>query len=262
MKKLPILRVVGQDTNEIEDVVVREHSAAIVLNNREVVTLLCSPTKLEYLAAGFLLSEGLLTRRDDISTMKITGDGQRSMVRVETKEPGEVAKYVSSARLIASSGGRGVSSDSKAEPKNQIKVESHVKISPDQVLALVEEFHQRSLVFAATGGVHSAALCTTEGVLVFSDDIGRHNAIDRVFGECLLKDIATDERLIVTSGRVSSEILLKVARRNVPIIISVSAPTDVAVQLADSSGVTLVGFVRGSRMNVYAHDWRVKADGR
>jgi len=261
IKKLPVLRIKGQAVNEFEDTVVKEHSATIMMNDQEVVTLLCSPTNLEYLAAGFLLGEGLLQSHDDIVITSVDGDEQTSTVRVEVKEPGEVSKHTSSRRLIASSGGRGAAFSS-ALPDSYPKIESSVEISASEILALVEDFHQRSPVFEATGGVHSAALCSPDDVLVFSDDIGRHNALDKVFGECLLKDISTADRIIVTSGRVSSEILLKVARRRVPVIISVAAPTDVAVQLAENLGITLVGFVRGSRMNVYTHDWRVKIDGK
>ena len=105
-------------------------------------------------------------------------------------------------------------------------------------------------------------MCDTESILVFSEDIGRHNAIDKVFGQCLLEDIPTDGRIIITSGRISSEILLKVAKRNIPIIISKSAPTDLGVRLASDLGVTLVGFVRGKRMNVYTNGWRVAVDGK
>ena len=261
IKKLPILRVIEEDTRGIEDVVAREHSAVIVLNDREIVTLLCSPLDLEYLAAGFLLSEGLINTRDDIIKIEVTGEEGKSVVRVETKEPGDIAEYTSAARLIASSGSRGASSGNRADTKSRAKVASRVEISSGQIFTLVEEFHRCSPVFTATGGVHSAALCSTDGILVFSDDVGRHNAIDRVFGECLLKDMATAERIMLTSGRVSSEILLKIARRKVPIIISVSAPTDVAVDLADSMGITLAGFVRGKKMNIYTHDWRIKRNG-
>ena len=256
-RRVSILRVTDGNTSAVEDVVVREHYATIVLNDREVVTLLCSPAKLEYLAAGFLLSEGLVKSRDDIITTKVAGNKQRSTVRVKVKEPVGVVKYASSGRIIASSGGRGIATDIGAGPKDQVKIESQLKISAGEIVALVEKFHQSSAVFTATGGVHSAALCNTRDIIVFSDDIGRHNAVDRVFGECLLKGIATSDRLVVTSGRVSSEILLKVARRNIPVIISISAPTDLAVRLADSSGITLVGFARGSRMNIYSHQWRV-----
>jgi FdhD protein len=114
-------------------------------------------------------------------------------------------------------------------------------------------------VFKATGGVHSAALCEAKSILVFSEDIGRHNAIDKIFGECILKDIPTEGCLIITSGRVSSEILLKVARRNIPLLISKSAPTNLGVRLADDLGITLVGFARGRRMNIYTNGWRIMA---
>jgi FdhD protein len=142
-----------------------------------------------------------------------------------------------------------------------VKVESQTKISALEVFELVMEFQHRSQIFRTTGGVHSAALCDTKSILVFSEDIGRHNAIDKIFGECILKDIPTDDRIIVTSGRVSSEILLKAVKRNIPLLISKSAPTDLGVKLANDLGVTLIGFVRGKRMNVYSNDWRVASHG-
>jgi FdhD protein len=261
IKKVPILRVDGQDVNAIDDVVVREHTATITLNDREVVTLLCSPGKLEYLATGFLLSEGLVRSRDDIIATRVIGSEQKSTVQVEVKGLVKINDYISSGRLIASSGGRGFSSGTSSGTENRIKQESRIEVSDREIIALVEKFNRRSPVFAATGGVHSAALCNTEDIMVFSDDIGRHNAVDRVLGECLLKGIATSDRLIITSGRVSSEILLKIAKRNIPVIVSVAPPTDVAIELADNMAITLVGFVRGSRMNIYTHQWRITTEG-
>jgi FdhD protein len=143
-----------------------------------------------------------------------------------------------------------------------VKVESKVEIPTLQVIALVKEFQHRSQIYRTTGGVHSAALCDTSDIIVFSEDIGRHNALDKIFGECILNDIATDDRIIITSGRISSEIVLKVAKRNIPIILSKSAPTNLGVRLADDLGVTLVGFIRGRRMNVYTHAERIATDGK
>jgi FdhD protein len=146
--------------------------------------------------------------------------------------------------------------------QNQIKIESKIQISAQDILAMVKEFQQRSEVFKVTGGVHSAALCDTKSILLFNEDIGRHNAIDKIFGECLLKDIMTDDHVVITSGRISSEILLKVAKRNIPILISKSAPTDLGVRLADALGITLLGFVRGKRFNAYTNYSRVVYDGK
>lgn len=224
-----------------------------------MVTLLCSPTDLKYLAVGFLSSEGFLKSKDDIK--KIIVDDQRGVVRVETKEDKEPASELVFKRFITSGCGGGVSFYRAADVQGQVKVESQASISVDEVLVLAKEFQHRSQVYRATHGVHSAALCDTKSILVFNEDIGRHNAIDKILGECILKGIATDDRIIITSGRISSEILLKVAKRNIPVVISKSASTDLAVKLANDLGVTLIGFVRGKRMNIYTHGWRIVTDG-
>ena len=245
-------------SSSIEDEVVREYSLTIILNNQELATLLCSPMNLRYLAIGFLFSEGLLKSKDEIR--KITVDERRGVVWVETVGGEEFDREALFKRLITSGCGRGASFYSATDVQGRVKVESGVEISPFEILALVNEFQQRSRIYRATGGVHSAALCAMKNILVFSEDIGRHNAIDKIFGECILNDIATEDCIIITSGRVSSEILLKVARRNVPIIISKSAPTNLGLRLAVDLGVTVVGFVRGRRMNVYTHVGRIATD--
>jgi FdhD protein len=259
VEKIPILRFTEDGGRNIEDVVAREFPLTVVLNNKEMVTLLCSPVDLKYLAVGFLFSEGLLKDKDEIK--KLLVDDQSGVVRVETEETGELARDVLFKRLITSGCGRGASFYSAADATGQ-KVESQVEISTHKVLSLMREFQHRSQVYRATGGVHSAALCDTENILLFSEDIGRHNAIDKIFGECILKDVTTDGGIIITSGRISSEILLKVAKRNIPIIISKSAPTDLGVKLANNLGVTLLGFIRGNRINAYTNDWRIVHDGK
>ncbi len=257
--KIPILRLTEEGRNNIEDMVAREFPLTIVLNNQELVTLLCSPADLKYLAVGFLFSEGLLNSKDEIK--KVLVDERRGIVRVETEESVELARDVLFRRLITSGCGRGASFYSAADASGQ-KIESQVEMSAHDVFTLVGDFQHRSHIYRTTGGVHSAALCDTKSILVFSEDIGRHNAIDKIFGECILKDIPTDERVVITSGRISSEILLKVAKRGIPIVISKSAPTDLGVRLANDSGITLVGFVRGKRMNIYTNSWRIVTVGK
>ncbi|MBI4284189.1 MAG: formate dehydrogenase accessory sulfurtransferase FdhD [Chloroflexi bacterium] len=253
--RIPVWRLTEEGRSNIEDVVARESPLTIILNNQELVTLLCSPKDLRYLAIGFLCSEGLLDSKDEIK--KIMVDDQRGVVRVETAENNILAKELVFKRFITSGCGRGASFYSAADAQDQAKVESRTQISTAQVLSLVNAFQHHSEIYRATGGVHSAALCDTASILVFNEDIGRHNAIDKIFGECLLKDIATDNRLVITSGRISSEILLKVAKRNIPILISKSAPTDLGVKLAGDLGITLLGFARGKRVNAYTNDWRI-----
>jgi FdhD protein len=233
-KKFPIIRVNKKGRTPQDDFVVKELSLTVILNNRELVTIPCSPSNLDYLAVGVLLAKGPIAGREDIK--KITIDDGNGIVRVEAEETNR----------------------STNEPLSKQRVESDIEISAAEVFALIDEFVQHSELFKATGGVHSAALCDKKKILVFSEDISRHSAIDKIFGRCILEDIPTAGRLLITSGRVSSEVVLKVAKRNIPLLISKSAPTDLGVKLADDLGVTLIGFARDKRMNVYANDWRVK----
>ena len=259
VERFPVVRLTRESRDNIEEVVARESPVTIILNNQELVTLLCSPENLEYLAVGFLSSEGLLKSKDEIK--KILVDSQRGVVRLETVEDKGFAQDVLFKRLITSGCGRGASFYSVADTTSQ-KVESRMEISVAEVFALVSEFQHGSEVYLATHGVHSAALSDRKSMLVFSEDIGRHNAIDKIFGKCLLEDIPTDDRIIITSGRISSEILHKVAKKNIPIIISISVPTNLGVRIADNLGITLIGSVRGKKMNVYSNGWRVVADGK
>jgi len=258
-KRIPILQLTEQGTSKIEDIVVREFPLTIFLNDQELVTLLCSPTNLKYLVIGFLLSEGLIKGKGDIK--KIIVDDQKGVVLVEAEENKGFSGQFLFKRLVTSGGGREASFRSAPDAKCQAKVESEIEISSNVVFSLMDDFVHRSEVFKATGGVHSAALCDKKGILIFNEDIGRHNAIDKIFGECTLKDIPTDDRIAITSGRISSEILLKVAKRNIPVLISKSAPTDLGVKVANDLGVTIIGFVRGRRMNIYTHSRRIAANG-
>lgn len=257
--QLPIKRVTEDGKTDTHDLVTREVPLTVILNSQELVTLLCSPEAVRYLAVGFLSSEGLIRNKDELK--RITVDERRGVVRVETdggeKPAGEVFK-----RFITSACGRGASFYSSSDAHSHEKVESQLTISTSQIFALAKKFQLASETYRSTGGVHSAALCNNTDILVFFEDIGRHNAIDKIFGKCLLENIPTEDRIIITSGRIASEILLKVARRNIPVIVSKSAPTELGVRLAADFGITLVGFVRGKRMNIYTNDWRVVTDGR
>lgn len=238
----------------VDDVVAREFPLTIILNDRELVTLLCSPADLKNLAVGFLASEGLIEDQDEIK--KVLIDETRGVVRVETSGDKSDVEEVFK-RFISSGCGRGASFYSAADVTGASKVQSSLAVTRAEISSLFREFQQKSELYHDTGGVHSAALCDPKGIIVFSEDVGRHNAIDKIFGRCLLESIPTDDRIVLTSGRISSEILLKVVRRNIPVLASKSAPTDLGVRLARDMGVTLLGFVRGNRMNVYANEGRI-----
>jgi len=258
LDNVPIVRIYKDGKGKpkrMKDTVVAEYALTVYLDKKELVTLLCSREKLEYLAIGFLCSEGLIKGKEDLK--EIVLDENQGVIEIVTAEHANTVKNGVSKRLIGSSGGKGISPPTL----DQHKAESTLTITPVEIFSLIEEFVHRSEVFEATGGVHSAALCDTRYILVFSEDIGRHNAIDKVFGECLLKALPTYDRIMITSGRVSSEIVNKVVKRNIPILISKSAPTNRGIELAADLGITLIGFVREERMNLYTHTRRVVPDG-
>ena len=122
----------------------------------------------------------------------------------------------------------------------------------------MHDLQERALIFRATGGMHSAALADREGLIIFYEDIGRHNAVDKIVGESLLRGISLKEKILLCSGRLGSEILLKAAQLQLPLLISRAAPTTLSIELAEALNITLIGFVREGRMNIYSHPHRVR----
>lgn len=253
-EKLPAIRLTQEGSSRVEAIVAREFFATIFFNDREVATLLCSPVGLDYLAAGFLFSEGLIKGREDIK--KIEVDDKLGVIRVKAKNAVQNDARYKSPRLITSGCGGGASFYSLHDAELP-RVESRLEIRSSDIFSLVKAFQHYSPTYLATHGTHSAALCDAGGILVFSEDIGRHNAIDRLFGQCLMEDIPTADRMVLTSGRVSFEILQKVTKRAVPVIISISAPMSLGIKTADKLGITLIGSVRGQSMYIYSHPQRV-----
>lgn len=258
-ESVDVLRITPEVTTTTYSRVVREIPFTIIMNDEELVTLLCSPGDLKYLAVGFLNSEGLVNSKEDIK--KIIVDDWTGVVRVVTNRTEEISSDSIFKRIISSGCGRGASFYSTADTVSQV-VNTKMSLSPDEIFGLVNKFQHYSELYQATHGVHSAALCDRDNILVFNEDIGRHNAIDKIFGKCLLEDISTDNQVVITTGRITSEILYKVAKRCIPILISISAPTNLGINIADTLGITLVALVRGKKMNIYTGGWRIKSDGK
>lgn len=243
-----VTQVNGRTATERDAIVVRESSLTIILNRQEVVKLLCSGQALEYLAIGFLASEGFITERDAVAD--VVYDQERHAVAIETHHDD---RLTIGQRYITSSKG----ATFQTALDSPLRIVSEKPIDAETIYRLMKEFQQRSAVFQKTGGVHSAALSDGGTILVFHEDIGRHNAIDKVLGEALWNGMQTDDKILLTSGRIPGEIIHKVARFGIPIIVSKSAPTGTAVRAATEIGVTLVGFVRGDAMNIYAGRQRI-----
>lgn len=242
-KKFSILRIREEATFEEEDIVILEYPFTIFLNNKEIITLLCSPTSLKNLAIGFLYSEGFIDSFSDIKSVRIN------------KEKGTAYIYLNdiNKKTIASSSGNGTVFYNILDSFKSKKFENQVSIKINHIKELVKEFNKKSQLFIKTGGVHSCALCSNCEILIFEEDIGRHNALDKVFGKALIDGIDTTDKIILTSGRISSEIFIKAAKRQIPVVVSKSAPTSLSVEMANKLNITLIGFARGEKMNIYSN---------
>lgn len=241
---------------EKKDIVAEEAPYTLFLNDKEFVTLVCSPTHLRELAAGFLCSEGILNQPGDLKD--ITINMEDGIIWAETtsapRAQGEFLK-----RYITSCCGRGRSSFYFInDARDIVPVQSPLRVTPAAMLRLAEELEDRASLFKATGGAHGAALCQGEKILLSFEDIGRHNAVDKIYGHCFLNQIKLSDKIIVFSGRVSSEITIKVARMGVPVLVSRSAPTSLGLEMAQELGITLAGFARGNKINIYTHPERIK----
>lgn len=256
--KLPITLYRNSSFSAGNDIVVRETPVTLFLNDREFVTLVCSPGELKELAVGFLCSEGVLQKQEDLKNITIHEDDGLIWVETAGESPsGEMFLK----RFITTCCGRGRASFYFINDARGVSpVTSDLRVTPRAILFLCDGLEQRSSLFRETGGVHSAALCTVEGVVAFYEDIGRHNAVDKIFGRCFLESIPLRDKILVFSGRISSEILIKVAKMGIPVIVSRSAPTELAVNLAEELGITAVGFAREGKFNIYTHPERVVED--
>ncbi len=253
--EVEVARIKGGERVSEGDPVVVEYPFTIFLNGEEFVTLLCSPFSLDCLAVGFLRSEGLLSGAEDLKSIRV--DEEQGMVFVETRAKTDLAEKLYGKRTITSGCGKGTVFFNVLDSLQSKPLESSLRVSSASLLRCMQEMQGHSVLFKTTGGVHIAAVADPDKLLFFHEDIGRHNAVDKIIGECLLKKTPLEDKMLLSSGRLTSEIVIKGAKMRFPLIASRSAPTSLSVQLSRELGITLVGFVRGRRMNVYAHDDRI-----
>jgi len=253
-----IIRLRGDECEELEDLITIEAPVTIFLNGNELVTLLCIPEKIDRLALGFLRSEGILNSIDEVISLHVKQ--AEGLVEVELKSESGLVEKLYGKRTITSGCGKGTIFFNVLDSLRSSPMEGDLKISANKICLLMEALQEKAELFKLTGGVHSAALADREGILYFAEDIGRHNAIDKIIGECLLAGIPTDDKIIISSGRLSSEILLKAAKLKIQLLVSRAAPTSLCIELAESLNITLAGFVRGKRINLYSHCWRIETD--
>ena len=224
-----------------------EMSLTIYVNGQELVTILCTPTRLNCLVLGFLYSEGIISSTHEVASMRICEDDSTADVKLSKTD-----FTMPQRRTLTSGCGSGVSFGAREQ-----KVDSDLTVTPVEVLALMKQLHQQQNLFQQCGGIHCSALCDRKQILVAAEDIGRHNTLDKILGECLLKGQSTRDCILLTTGRISSEMLLKAAKMQVPVVVSRGSPTERAIVLGRDLNITVVGYARGSRLSAFSGEERL-----
>lgn len=238
------IRVFSADGDDMKvGIISDEDLLTFYLNNLKFISLFALPKNLKELIVGFLISEGVCSF-DDIKEIRM--DGTNVFVEIEGKDRIELLTE------LRSSGCSGIMT---AEPK---PIENDVIFSKKIILDSLKHFADCSLEWSKTGGTHAAFLISKDGKLLTKfEDVGRHNALDKVVGWSFINSADLSENFLLFTGRLSSGIVTKAARSGIPMVVSNTAPLSKAVSLGDRLGLTLVGFARDSRFNVYTCDYRI-----
>ncbi|GGK04625.1 sulfurtransferase FdhD [Lentibacillus kapialis] len=251
-----VIRFDGEAPLSLEDEIAIEFPMTVLLNGEEFATMVCSPTALEELAIGFLASEGIIRSYKEIVSLLV--DESKGFAYIDIAKKSEAIPQDQSKRFIGSCCGKSRQFYFQSDVRTAKTVYSRLSVTVEQCYRLMNQLQLESEQFIRTGGVHNAALAEPDEMLAIRMDIGRHNTLDKIYGHIIKQHVPVKNKLIVFSGRISSEILLKISKIGTGIVISKSAPTDLALQLANDLGITVIGFARANKMNVYTHPHRVK----
>lgn len=253
LENYPVIRFDGVRFARAEAPLIREVSLRIVYNHDQVMTIACAGNYFDELAVGFLRSEGLLKSSSDIEEMHVRQEERIvEILTVDHRRVEAVAGQGGGA--LFSSGARAIGG-SKPDRKNLDPLP--LTLDPQKVLLWMEELVDRSVLHNTSHGTHCSALGDKNGILISREDIGRHNTIDMIGGYTLLHNVDCSDKILMTTGRISSEMVNKVWNLGIPVIITRSAPTAEAIRVLEEAGMTLVGYVREGKMNVYTHKDRV-----
>jgi FdhD protein len=234
----------GGRFQEVKAEVVREQPLTVYVNGERFLTLLCSPFDLEPLVLGYLWMEKVIAGLDEVAALEVSevdGRAEVTLTRPVT---------LPTERILTSGCGGGITF--RIDPRLFPRVRSTLKVKPEALAARLHDLLRDARHYHASRGIHGAALADADRVLLLAEDVGRHNAVDKLKGLALLRGLPTDDRILLSTGRVSSEMLLKAARMGVPLIASRTSPTEMAVALAEQLGITVAGYVRGDGLNLYA----------
>jgi len=224
----------------------------IEANGNELATILASPSNIDDLAKGFLFTAGMITEVSEIRSLEVDMERFRAVVEVE----GEPQNFIFK-RIYTSGCGKGVIFHNPLDVMGKTALPDGFQIEAGKLVALMKEFITNQPVYSDARGVHEAALASKEEILVTRVDIGRHNAIDKVIGAALTAGIDLSDKILMTTGRVSSEIFSKILRSRIPVIAALGSATNQAAKLARVTNITLVARLRGGRGEIISGEQRI-----
>jgi len=229
----------------------KEAPYTLFLNDREILSISTLPTHLRELFIGFLVSEGVLLKPKEIKECAV--DHSSKLVRIELDVPQKRLANVERKGMLTSGCAGGMVFSVQAAVSSRPNKRKPLRISSLSILKRMHELDMYPGTYAITRGVHAASVATPADTLVILEDLGRHNAVDKIVGHCFLNQIKTQDKLLLTTGRITSEVLVKAARSYFPIVISRSSASAMAVAMAKQSGIDVITYVRGGRFNYFPH---------
>jgi FdhD protein len=233
----------------LESGVIVEAPVSLTVNGQVWLTFMCTPSNLEALAVGFLFNEGVIRTRDEIALAQVCPQGDN--VDVWLTHPAEKPRQW--RRTSGCTGGATAVTADMTPPA----LKDGFVLTPDSINRLVEQLLGAQELYRQVGGVHTSVLSDGERVIVSAEDIGRHNTLDKIAGICLLDRIELSRRILLTTGRLSSEMMQKAARIGASVVISRTSPSALSIKMAQAWGVTLIGYARRDQFNVYTHSERI-----
>jgi FdhD protein len=235
--------------NSIDAGIVAEKPVSLTVNGQLWLTFMCTPSSLDALAVGFLFNEGVINSSDDIASVKSCAnkDNIDVWLNFSVEEP---------TNWRRTSGCTGGYTSVKTQSNTPPILNGYV-ISPQKIIELVSELFEKQKIYRQVGGVHTSILCDGEDSFIMAEDIGRHNTLDKIAGRYILEQIEFENKILITTGRVSSEMLQKAARINASIVISRTSPSSLSIEMANDSGITLIGYARRNRFNIYTKPERI-----
>jgi FdhD protein len=242
--------VTGGEVERVESGVIEEALVSIYVNGQELATVMCSPIDHEALALGFMVNEGVIHAMAEVGLVQVNvaKTAVDVLLNREHVEPPR--------RMILTSGcGGGVTLQHLSE--SYPALETDFVTTPQVILQRMKDLQGAAKLYNQVRGVHTAIIGDTEKLLVSAEDVGRHNAVDKVAGKALMQGLDTHDCLLLTSGRISSEMLGKARRMGIPVVASRTSPTSITLQLAEAWNICVVGYVRQGGMRVYTHPQRL-----